>query len=131
MTLVIPLVVAWVAAAGLFENVAAQDSHYLNHLYGDRSTLLGGSVIASVDDASAAYYNPGALANVALSDVFLGTKVCDATRITLRRTGGQDLQIDTDDFGKAPSFVGGMIPIQLKDTVSLIRFLSERRSRSG
>ncbi len=114
LTLVLPWVVALVAATGLYRTVAAQDSHYGTHLYGDRSTLLGGAVIASVDDASAAYYNPGALANVALKDVFLGTKVFDATRITLRQTGGQDLRIDTDNLDKAPSFVGGMIPIQSK-----------------
>ena len=111
LALVIPLAVA----AGLGQTAAAQDSHYLNHLYGDRSTLLGGSVIASVDDESAACYNPGALANVALKDVFLGTKVFDATRITLQRTGEQDLEVDTDDIGKTPSIIGGMIPIQSKE----------------
>ena len=71
-------------------------------------------MIASVDDASAAYYNPGALAGVAAKDVFLGTKVFDATRTTARRTGSQEIKIDTDDVGKAPSFIGGMIPIQSK-----------------
>ena len=74
-----------VLTAGGYGVVAAQDSHYATHLYGDRSTLLGGGVIASVDDASAAYYNPGALADVAAKDVFLGTKVFDATRIGVIR----------------------------------------------
>jgi len=112
--LLLTLVIPTAFVVGPWQTAAAQDSHYLNHLYGDRSTLLGGSVIASVDDASAAYYNPGALANVALKDVFLGTKVFDATRITLRRTGKQDLEIDTEGIAKAPSFLGGMIPIQSK-----------------
>ena len=69
-----------------------------------------GAVIASVDDASAGYYNPGAIADIAPSDFFLATKVFDLTTISLSLED-TDIKIDTDDLGKAPSFVGGMIPI--------------------
>lgn len=93
----------------------AQDSHYNSHSYGDRSTLLGGAVIASVDDASAAYYNPAALADVAKKDVFLGTKEFDFTVVTLNDIGLIDHDISSDAIGKAPSFVGGMIPLGSKE----------------
>jgi len=39
-----------------------QEDNYWNIQYGTRSTLLGGSVIGSVSDLSATYYNPGAIA---------------------------------------------------------------------
>jgi hypothetical protein len=91
--------------------VAAQDSHWGTILYGDRSTLLGGAVIASVDDASAAYYNPGALADVAPKDFFLATKVFDFTKISVS-SEETDFVIDTDEIGRAPTFIGGMIPIK-------------------
>ncbi|MCK5573886.1 MAG: hypothetical protein KAJ12_14040, partial [Bacteroidetes bacterium] len=43
----------------LSQAVLAQDSHYWNLHYGTQSTLLGGAVIGSVADLSAAFYNPG------------------------------------------------------------------------
>jgi hypothetical protein len=39
-----------------------QEDNYWNIQYGTRSTLLGGTVIGSVSDLSATYYNPGAIA---------------------------------------------------------------------
>jgi hypothetical protein len=39
-----------------------QEDNYWNLQYGTRSTLLGGTVIGSVSDLSATYYNPGAIA---------------------------------------------------------------------
>jgi hypothetical protein len=43
-------------------NLSAQDVHYWSETYGTESTLLGGSVIGSVNDLGATYYNPGKLA---------------------------------------------------------------------
>ena len=42
--------------------VLSQEDNYWNLQYGTRSTLLGGTVIGSVSDLSATYYNPGAIA---------------------------------------------------------------------
>ena len=39
----------------------AQDSHYWTQQYGSRSALMGGAVIAGVNDTSAGYYNPARL----------------------------------------------------------------------
>jgi hypothetical protein len=45
-----------------FYDLIAQEDNYWNLQYGTRSTLLGGTVIGSVSDLSATYYNPGAIA---------------------------------------------------------------------
>jgi hypothetical protein len=45
-----------------FCDLIAQEDNYWNLQYGTRSTLLGGTVIGSVSDLSATYYNPGAIA---------------------------------------------------------------------
>jgi hypothetical protein len=43
-------------------NAFAQvDAHYWTHQYGARGLLLNGAVIASTDDETAIYYNPGAM----------------------------------------------------------------------
>jgi len=43
-------------------NLFSQEDNFWNIQYGTRSTLLGGTVIGSVSDLSATYYNPGAIA---------------------------------------------------------------------
>lgn len=50
-----------IAAAGA-DAASGQDSHYWSEQYGTRAALLGGTVIGSVTDLSAVYYNPGAIA---------------------------------------------------------------------
>ncbi len=42
--------------------LAAQDSHYWSEQYGTAAALLGGAAIGTVEDLSAVYYNPGAVA---------------------------------------------------------------------
>jgi hypothetical protein len=39
------------------------DAHYWTHQYGAKGLLLNGAVIASTDDETAVYYNPGAMDN--------------------------------------------------------------------
>lgn len=46
----------------LTTSIQGQEDNYWNIQYGTRSTLLGGTVIGSVSDLSATYYNPGAIA---------------------------------------------------------------------
>jgi len=50
------------ALSGLLAPASAQDSHYWAEQYGTRASLLGGAIIGSVRDLSAAYYNPGSAA---------------------------------------------------------------------
>ena len=90
--------------------LSAQDSHYWNHQYGARSTLLSGAVIAGVDDASATFYNPGALAGARDGELFEGTRIFEFTDITIHTELDETLSLDSDDFGRAPSFLGGIVP---------------------
>ena len=90
--------------------LSAQDSHYWNHQYGARSTLLSGAVIAGVDDASATFYNPGALAGARDGELLEGTRIFEFTDITIHTELDETLSLDSDDFGRAPSFLGGIVP---------------------
>lgn len=107
---------AWVAAALLLvpRFADAQDSHFWSHQYGARSTLLGGAVIAGVNDASATFYNPGALAAVEGGDLFEGTRIFDYTTVTFHSEKDETVALDSDDFGRAPSFLGGVVPTKWK-----------------
>jgi hypothetical protein len=58
-------VAAWLGLTAFLlgtSDARGQDSHYWSEQYGTRAALLGGTVIGSVRDLSAVYYNPGAVA---------------------------------------------------------------------
>lgn len=87
----------------------AQDSHYWTHQYGTRSTLLGGLVTGSVLDLSGTYYNPGGLSLIDDPETILAAKVFHYPSITLKGLAGSNLDINSSNFGPAPSLVAGMI----------------------
>ena len=92
----------------------AQDSHYWSHHYGGRAILLTGAVVGGINDPSAAYYNPAGLAFATEDEIFLGTQVFDLTNIRIETETGTETTLDSDDLGRAPSFLGGMVPLGLK-----------------
>jgi len=67
----------------LTNSLFAQDTHYWNHQYGTRSTLLGGAVIGSVTDMAATYYNPAALALFPNPEILLSGKVYQYNSLNL------------------------------------------------
>ena len=91
----------------------AQDSHYWSHHYGGRAILLTGAVVGGIADASAAYYNPAGLSFSLEDEIFLGTQVYDLTNIRIETETGTQTTLDSDDLGRAPSFLGGMVPLGL------------------
>jgi hypothetical protein len=95
---------------GAFDTLAAQDSHYWTYQFGDRATLLGGTVVGGVVDLSAVYYNPGVLSLLDQPGVFAATKTFEMTRIGALAEPGQELELGEDRLGVAPSFFAGLVP---------------------
>ena len=60
-TRTIVIAVCFLAASSI-KDVSAQDTHYWTQQYGTQGELLLGTVVGSLIDLSAMYYNPGALA---------------------------------------------------------------------
>ncbi len=86
----------------------AQDAHYWTVKYGPRASLLGGAVIGSVNDVSAAFYNPGGLAMADSLGFALSLNVFERTSTTAEDAfGGEDVSISRT--GLAPSMLGGAI----------------------
>ena len=88
---------------------AAQDAHYWTLQYGPRPSLLGGSVIGSVDDVSATYYNPGALSQAADLAFAVTANVFEVSGIALEGGGGEGVNLGTSRSGLRPSLVAGTI----------------------
>ena len=96
---------------GLFLSLtifAQVNSHYWSHQYGSRGLLLNGSVIASVNDETAMFYNPGSMA---LTDDFgLSLSLVTPTFSVLKTTDflGEGTSFTDRGLGLAPGLVAAM-----------------------
>ena len=87
----------------------AQDAHYWTLQYGPRSSLLGGSVIGSVEDISATYYNPGALALASDLTFAITANVFERSSISFDGGGGEGINLGTSKSGLRPSLLAGTL----------------------
>ena len=105
--------IAMALAAVLFtaSSGAAQDSQYWSIQYGPTGQQLGGVVVGSVRDLSAAYYNPGALALAEDPAFLLSVQGFRLNGLSVESTQGNTLlqksQTDLDDY---PGFFAFALP---------------------
>ena len=90
----------------------SQDSHYWATQYGNRSRLLAGAVIGSVDDVSAVFYNPGALALIESPELLLSGNVFEYTTVNYQGLVGGEEEFDSNRFKSLPSMVAGEFPFK-------------------
>ena len=93
----------------LATDLQAQESNYSNYEVGAKATMLGGSVVAGVDNISAIYYNPASLSFVENSSVALETATLFGATLRIKNGAGQDLNIKSNFFDVIPSLIGGII----------------------
>ena len=87
--------------------VLAQDTHYWNNQYGPRAMLLGGSIIGSVGDMSATYYNPGALGYIAEPELLLSANAYRSNSLTIQNGAGEGIDLETSRFNPLPNMLAG------------------------
>ena len=92
-----------IAAAG----ASGQDAHYWSQQYGTKSTLLGGAVIGSVDDLSATYYNPAALALVDNPSVLLSAQAFQYRNLTVENGAGANTDLSSTTLRLTADIVAG------------------------
>ena len=100
------IVATIVASAG---PAHAQDAHYWTQRYGTTATLLGGTVVGSVRDLSATYYNPGGLALSAAPASILGAKAFQFNNIIVVNGAADGVDLSSPAFRPAPDLIAGMI----------------------
>jgi hypothetical protein len=86
---------------------AAQDSHYWDREYGTTSELLGGTVVGSVRDLSATFYNPGALALAKDPRFILSLETFELSSVTLPRAAGDTLNLTQTSLASGPGIFAG------------------------
>jgi hypothetical protein len=86
---------------------AAQDSHYWDREYGTTSELLGGTVVGSVRDLSATFYNPGALGLAKDPKFILSLETLELSQVTLPRAVGDTLNLAQTSLAAGPGILAG------------------------
>lgn len=122
------------AASGITS--AQVDAHYWTNQYGGRALLLNGAVIASTDDETAVFYNPGAMAMGEDDDFSLSLSFITPSHASLkiRNYFGQGRTIKDTEFGFAPGLAAiGFNPFKYDNfrvaITSFTRFKSNLRFR--
>jgi hypothetical protein len=103
--------VALVALAGRLapSGSAAQDAHYWTYGYGPVGQLTEGVLAGGVNDLSAVFYNPGALALIDEPRFVFGLTSIELARIKAPGAAGRNLDFDSTVFDIVPSMVAGRI----------------------
>jgi hypothetical protein len=99
--------------------VAQVNSHYWSHQYGARGLLLNGSIIASVDDETAIFYNPGSMA---LTEEFgISLSLITPTYSALRTTDflGEGTSFTNQGLDLSPGLVAAMFKPFGTDRITL------------
>ena len=107
----------------------AQDTHYWSIQYGPVGQLVGGQLIGGVNDLSATFYNPGALALRNESSYLLSTESFQWETLSSDPSSSPAiLDLSSSSFGTAPSLLAGSLPQWLgPDTHLAWSFLTRQR----
>ncbi|HSM04363.1 MAG TPA: hypothetical protein VK858_07065 [Longimicrobiales bacterium] len=105
------LLVALSGLAVAIPHDAAAQSHYWSDHFGNESILLNGTVIGSVTDAGAVFYNPARLLHQEDPVLLAGAKAYEWTSTRVSDALGPDEDLATSGFRGVPGFVVGSFTI--------------------
>ncbi|PIB37066.1 hypothetical protein BFP72_17475 [Reichenbachiella sp. 5M10] len=87
-----------------------QDAHYWTEQFGNKSMLLGGNVIGSVDDLGATFYNPARLALQDDPKFLISAKAYQLSTLRVK-DGVQKADLNESTFGDAPTLAAGSFKV--------------------
>jgi hypothetical protein len=90
---------------------SAQSAHYWGAQFGNESVLLNGTVIGSVNDLGAVFYNPARLLHMDTPAFVVSAKLYERTSIRVEDGLGEGEDLSQTTFGGAPGFLGGTFTI--------------------
>jgi len=99
-----------ILAVVLVAGASAQDTNYWTQQYGTQGELLLGTVVGSILDLSAVYYNPGALSLQDNPSFLLGAKAFEYQSLTYHDDQANSTPLQSKNFGAAPTLFAGILP---------------------
>jgi len=108
----IRLSLAVAACLLVMQSSTAQNSHYWTQQYGNKSLLLSGAVVGSVQDLGSVYYNPGRLALQENAAFVISAKVMQFSTVKIESGLGDGVDLSRSQFVEAPSLIAGTFKIK-------------------
>ena len=87
----------------------AQDDHYWAQQYGATGTLMGGAMVGGVNDNSAIFYNPAALAFINNKSLSVDANVYRMDRLRITDGAGNGMNLNSAQLSVYPQIIAGMI----------------------
>jgi len=87
------------------------DAHYWTHQYGAKGLLLNGAVIASTEDETAIFYNPGAMGQGEKFGLSLSFLTPSYSKLTTKDFLGRGTTVSDSDIGFSPGFAAVGFPL--------------------
>lgn len=88
-----------------------QEGHYWSENFGNKSTLLSGTVNANVSDLGAVFYNPGRLSLIKTPAFAINAEVYELNIINIEDGVNKGTDLKERKFGGAPSLAAGSFRI--------------------
>ncbi len=95
----------------LSSQIYAQTGHYWTESYGNRSMLLNGTVIGSVEDLGAVFYNPARISQFETPAFVISGQVYQFNKTIIKDGLGDGFDLKKSNFGGGPSLVSGTFKI--------------------
>ena len=105
------LMLALVTLGACASRATAQSEYHWSDQFGNRSTLLNGTVIAGVADMGAVFYNPGRLVQLERPGYLLTAEAFEFNRVKLEEGLGDNLELDQTNLRGVPNMVAGVFII--------------------
>ncbi len=87
--------------------VLAQDTHYWSTQFGPKGVVLGNTIMGSVNDNSAIYYNPGCLADIDSNSLSISSSVYQYDMVDFIDGAGRNLDLKSGITQVLPSMISG------------------------
>ena len=108
--------------------IISQQNNYWDLQYGTRSTLLGGTVIGSVSDLSATYYNPGAIALFKDLNLILSAQAYQLDKYVLGNGTGEGKDLEYSSINPSAPFAAINLPFKFLKNDRMIFSILTRES---
>jgi hypothetical protein len=108
--------------------ILPQEDNYWNLQYGTRSTLLGGTVIGSVSDLSATYYNPGAIALFTDVKFIISAQAYQYDNYKIKDGAGEGRDLDYSSITPSATFAAFNIKLGFLKTDRVVVSILTRQS---
>lgn len=109
----------------------SQNSHYWTQQYGNKSMLLGGAVIGSVNDLGAVYYNPGFLVfQEDASSLVITAKFFQLTNVKMENGLGENVDLEKSNLGNSAGLIAGVFKLKFMPNSKFAFVSLTRRSQN-